>query len=254
MVAPPVVKPLTDLKIGGILRRTSLVFAQSFFPLAGIAGIAFLFGFVVPSQRDGYAPVDLGLPMTVANSIFLTCILLGQSAMCVVAFQHLRGQRIGLGEALNIGLRRSLPLVGIVLISLVILKLLLSLSVAVTVGIVLLPMWSMVMPICVIERLDPLRSFSRGQALTKGHRGKMLGLILLVIVAGMALLTTVPLLVRTILLLGPHALVGPVARLNGLTWMALWTVFFAVLLAVCYHELRADEGRIKPGQIVEVFE
>jgi hypothetical protein len=163
-----------------------------------------------------------------------------------------------LSESIKVGLHRSLPLVGIALLFLIILGILQSRSdsyvAGVIAGVVLLPIWLMAMPVCVIEGLGPLRSFGRSRALIRGHRGKMLVLVLLAIVAGTGLLTAMRFLVRAILSFSPPEIVGPVARINQLTWMALWTAFFAVLLAVSYHELRAAKGGNEADRLVEVFE
>lgn len=238
------VEPRIDLRIAGVLKRTRLVFARNFFELAAIAGMAVVPGFIVPS-RDGYAPVNLGLPTRAAAYIFVASMLLGQSTMCFVAFQRMRRRPIRLGEGLKVGLRRSLPLVGIALVILVILGI---------ASFILLPIWFMAMPVCVIEGLDPFRSFARSGALTKGHRGKMLALVLLAIAAGAGLLATMRFFSNVILSFGPPEIVGPVARIEGLTWTALWVAFLAVLLAVSYHELRAANGGNEPDRIVEVFE
>jgi hypothetical protein len=231
----------TDFRIGSVLRRTRFVFARNFFNLAGIAGIALVpSGFIVPA-RDGCAPVNLGLPTGAAISIYVASILFGHSIMCFVAFQRMRGRPTSLSGGLTVGLHRSLPPVGITLFILVILGILQSLSgsylAAAIAGVILLPIWLIALPVCVIEGLGPLRSFGRSRALTKGHRWKML--VLLTMVAGAGLLTTMRFLVRAILSFGPPEIVGPIARIDTLTWTALWTAFFAVLLAVSYHELRA---------------
>jgi hypothetical protein len=251
------VKQPTDFRIGRVLRRTRLVFGRNFFSLAGIAGIAVVPGFMAPAS-DGYAPINLGLPPRAAMSIYVASILLGQSIMCFLAFQRMRGRTIGLREGLKVGLHRSLPLFGITLFTLVILGILQSLSdpypVPVVAGVILLPVWWMAMPVCVIEGFGPLRSLGRIRVLTKGHRWKMLVLALVVIVAGAGFLTAMRFLVRAILSFGPTEIVGPFARISALTWLALWTAFFAVLLAVSYHELRADNGGNEPDRIVEVFE
>jgi hypothetical protein len=121
-------------------------------------------------------------------------------------------------------------------------------------GVILLLILLMAMPVCVIEGLGPLRSFGRSRALTKGHRRKMLLLVLLAIVAGAGLLTTMRSLVRTILSSAPPEIVGPVARIDAQTWTALWLAFFAVLLAASYHELRAAEEGNEADRLAEVFE
>ena len=250
--------PPADFRIGRVLRRSRLVFARNFFQLAGIAAIAVIPGLIVPAT-DGYAPINLGLPTWAPISLYAAGILLGQSIMCFLAFERMRGRPTSFREGLMVGLHRSLPLVGMSFLIFVILGILQSLSgsypTAVVAGILLLPVWWMAMPVCVIEGLGLLRSFGRSRALTKGHRWKMLGLVLLVIGAGLGLLVTMHFPVRAaILSFGAPAIVGPLARIDGMTWTALWAAFFAVLLAVSYHELRAGTGGNEPDRIVEVFE
>src|SRR5262249_17978543 len=157
------------------------------------------------------APINLGLPRGAAIFIYTTSLFLGQSIMCFLAFHRMRGRPIGLGEGLNVGLHRSLPLLGIILFIPVMVGMLQSLYSAVGVGVILLPVWFMAMPACMIEGLGPLRSLGRGRALTKGHRWKMLVLMLLVIAAGLGLLVTMRLVVRTILSFGPPEIIGPIA-------------------------------------------
>src|SRR5215831_8713324 len=96
--SPPVKQP--DFGIGSVLKRTGLAFARNFFELAGIAAIAVLPGLIAPA-RDGYAPINLGLPAWAGISIYVTSILLGQSIMCFLAFQRMRGRPISLNEGVK---------------------------------------------------------------------------------------------------------------------------------------------------------
>jgi len=251
------VKLPTGFRIGGVLRRTRLVFVRNFFGLAGIAGIAVAPGFIVPAQ-DGYAPVNLGLPAWAATCMYAASILFGQSIMCFVAFQRMCGRPISLSAGFKVGLRRSLPLVGTTLVIIVILGILQSSSDSylggLMAGIILLFICSTALPVCAIEGLGLLRSFGRSWELTNGHRWKMLALVLLAVLTGLGLVGTMRFLAREILSFAPSAIVGPVARINALIWTALWTAFFAVLLAVSYHELHTAKGSGEADRIVEVFE
>src|SRR5258708_17090641 len=51
-------------------------------------------------------------------------------------------------------------------------------------GLILYMMWSVATPACVVERLGPFRSMARSRALTKGHRWKIFGLLLLTLIPG----------------------------------------------------------------------
>lgn len=54
-------------------------------------------------------------------------------------------------------------------------------------GLILMCLWSLVVPACVLERLGPLSSLSRSARLTKGYRWPVFGLILLTVIAGLIL-------------------------------------------------------------------
>src|SRR5262249_4863143 len=157
---------------------------------------------------------------------YVTSILLGQSIMCFVAFQRMRGRPISLSEGLTAALHRSWLLVGIAFLILFTIGILQSRSesyvAGVFAGVIFLLIWVMALPVCVIEGLDPLRSFGRSWALSKGRRGKMLVLLLLAFAALLGSLGTMRSLVRAILSFGPSGLIGPIARIDQLTWTALW--------------------------------
>jgi len=246
-----------DFCIGSVLKLTGSVFARNFFDLAGIAAMAVVPGLIAPA-RDGYAPINLGLPAWAGISIYVTSNLLGQSIMCLVVFQRMRGRPISLSEGVKAALHRSWLLVGIAFLILFTIGILQSRSQSYVAGVfaggIFLPIWVMALPVCAIEGLGPLRSFGRSWALSKGHRGKMLVLLLLGFAALFGLLETMRFLVRAILSFAPSGLIGPIARIDQLTWTAVWTVFFAILLAVSYHELRVAKGSNQADRLVEVFE
>jgi hypothetical protein len=246
-----------DFRIGSVLKQTCSVFAGNFLQFAGIAGASVLPALTFPA-RDGYAPIDL-------TAIGLAGILLGQSIMLLAATQVLHGQPIRLGESLKGGLRRFLSLVGIgFLIFLILVLRVLSnvfsvpedaytdLVVGVAGGI-LLVMFSVAMPICVIEKLGPFRGLRRSVALTKGYRWKVLFLVVLGIVVGAGFMETMRFLVSILFASSPPEIAGLVAR-TAVIWIALWLGFFAVLLAAIYYELRAAKKGTEPDQIAAVFE
>jgi len=103
------------------------------------------------------------------------------------------------------------------------------------------------MPVCVVERLGPVKSVGRSGDLTKGHRWKIFGLwIVIAIVSG----------VMQGLLSGiAAALGGPlVARIAVLVWNALFGAFSAILAVVAYRDLRVAKEGVDTDQIAAVFD
>ena len=115
----------------------------------------------------------------------------------------------------------------------------------------LLMMWSMGMPACVVERLGPFRSLARSRALTKGRRWRILGLLLLTLIIG----RIVSAVLDAILGLGPAGSIGAAATQTiSLVWDAIWTAFFAIVIVVTYHDLRVAREGVDTEQIAAVFE
>jgi uncharacterized membrane protein len=125
-------------------------------------------------------------------------------------------------------------------------------------------MWLVATPACVVERLGPFRSLGRSRALTKGHRWKLLGLLLAVLIPAL-IVAGVTGAVMASLGIGVNLLIGMFfdltrsqstisAQIVRLVWTAVWTAFYAILVAVAYHDLRVAKEGVATDQIAAVFE
>jgi uncharacterized membrane protein len=102
------------------------------------------------------------------------------------------------------------------------------------------------MPVCIVERLGPVKSLGRSAELTKGNRWKIFGLWLLV---------TVVTLIGT-------ALIGAISYVTGLAvglvlklvWGALAGAFNAIMVVVTYHDLRVAKEGVDTDRIASVFD
>ena len=87
----------------------------------------------------------------------------------------------------------------------------------------------------------------RSSQLTKGHRWKVFGLILLV-----AVLVSV---VVGMINLGFELMAGPIlALISGLVLNGIWGAFYAISVVVTYHDLRAAKEGTSTEQIAAVFD
>ena len=115
--------------------------------------------------------------------------------------------------------------------------------------------WSMAIPACVVERAGPFRSLARSRALTKGHRWKILGLLLVTVLGGVIIGAIVGATSGAILaLIGAGGLRSALSTAIGLIWEAVWLASFAVLTVVTYHDLRVAKEGVSTDQIAAVFE
>jgi hypothetical protein len=205
--------------------------------------------------------LDAGLGL-VAPFLTVVLTMLSQAIVFYGAFQDMRRRPVSLTDGLRVGLGRVFPLIGLAVVAVAVLAALMGASFLlgapglVFVALLLvvpaaLLMWAMATPVCVVERLGPFRSLSRSRALTKGHRFRILGLLLLTLIFGWI----VGAILDAILALGPAGSFGAaVTQTINLIWNALWTAFFALVIVVAYHDLRVAKEGIDTEQIAAVFE
>jgi hypothetical protein len=230
-----------QFRIGSVINGAWNVFSANF-PLffgvglfVGLPHLLFLRG----TQASG-----AGWSVVIGIFAWLLLATIGQTVILYGAFRKLRGQPVDIGETLQRGLTRFLPLVGLAF--LYSLGIMLGLLLLVVPGIILMVMWAVVVPACVVEGLSPTASMSRSSKLTKGHRWKIFGVMLLLLVlnfiaSGMLALVLAP---------TGHA----VATIGDFVWTAIWTAFWNCLLVMIYHDLRVAKEGIDTEQIAAIFD
>jgi hypothetical protein len=280
-----------DFRIGHVLSRTAHVFSRNFltyFMVTAFAGLPpLLVRVLLPA-----APVTVANPFQNAGTggftLLLTIVLglLSQAVVFYGVFQNMRGRPVRLADCLKAGLRRFFPLVGLaicagvamlaylVLLGLALVALItnISSSLLATLAFLLLLVppvilfltWFVATPACVVERMGPLRSMGRSRALTKGHRWKIFGLFLVMLIPAMIVAGIITAVMAT-LGIGVNLQIGVFFSLSrtlnsvagqvvSLIWTAVWTAFYAILVAVAYHDLRVAKEGVDTEQITAVFE
>jgi hypothetical protein len=177
--------------------------------------------------------------------LLLLSILLGSFVygyQLWIAISDLEGRTPTLQEALQVGLKRCLPILGA--IALFGLGVGFGILLLIVPGIILGLMWAVTLP-AVVERGGVFASFGRSRTLTRGNRWRIFGLFLaLVIVAGVvqAILTGI---------VGAGATANGGGAAGGATIFAmvvislyswLMAVVFTVLLGALYVQLRELKG------------
>jgi hypothetical protein len=247
-----------EFRIGHVFSRAWSVFSGNILTFMLVTGVAGLPSLLMPRpspvpQVDPFQ--NLGITLFLA---FLLIVLgtLSQAIVLYGAFQVMRGKPIDLGESARIGLRRFFPIVGLA-ISMTLLLFLASLLFLVP-GVILYMMWFVATPVCVVEQLGPWRSMGRSRQLTKGHRWKIFGLTLLVILPALVVGAIVGAVMFAVTGGGFLALAAAMATTLGqvvnLIWNAVWTAFYAIVIVVTYHDLRVAREGVDTDQIAAVFE
>jgi hypothetical protein len=112
------------------------------------------------------------------------------------------------------------------------------------------------MPVCVVEQLGPFGSLGRSRQLTKGHRWKIVGLQMVVIIPALIIGGLVGAIIVGTggFLAMASALSSTLGQVVNLIWSAIWTAFYAIVIVVTYHDLRVAKEGVDTEQIAAGFE
>jgi uncharacterized membrane protein len=275
-----------EFRIGHVFSESWSVLMGNFVKLCVVTGIislpSVLLRLALPAGTlDPFGgatpinPVDINTSAIVGAAglsgiLFLLLMPLSEAIIFYVAVQHMRRKQVNLVEGLEVGLGRFFPLIGIALLVVLALAGVVVLSVMVMgafaatgspAGVVaavvavfatavpyfmLIIMWSVAGPACVIERLGPVRSLGRSRELTKGHRWKIFALTILAVLCGLPL---------GIALGAAGYFITPVLRATiSLIFNAVWLAFFWIMYAVAYRDLRVVYEGLDTDQAATVFE
>jgi hypothetical protein len=277
-----------DFRVGRVLTQSTTVFQRNFLALFIIGAIAYLpiqaaLTWITSLTQGGtiaagtIPPAQIGIFLFLFVLVAIFFSMLSQAVILHVAFQNMRNRPASMVEAFKVGLRRFFPLlllgicIGLAAMLLIVaLAALAGATVAVSgntigntaaaflagIGVVvfgiatlaiLYAMWFVAVAACVVDRRGPFSSLGRSAQLTKGHRWRVFGLILLLFVASSVVSIVIELLFRPL-----GSLI--VSFIASLAWSAIWGAFYAIVVAVSYHDLCVAKEGMDIEQIASVFD
>lgn len=231
----------TGLNIGGVISRT---FATLFKNPLVFFGLAFIIA--VPSTvLNMLVPESGPLPLLV-NILEMILGFIVQGAITYAVYQVMKGNAVGIGGAVKRGTAVLLPLV---LTSILItLGMGVGLALFVIPGLILMCMWLVAIPACVVERTGPIESLQRSAFLTKGFRWQVFALVILTFVLVLGLIGIVGYIVTAVT---GYFVVGALAAgIIGIVPQA----FAAVLYAIVYYDLRVIKEGASLDSIAGAFD
>ncbi|MFL6729234.1 MAG: YciC family protein [Sphingomicrobium sp.] len=104
-----------------------------------------------------------------------------QGALTRATISAAEGNRVSFGDSLSTSLRVLVPLIILAIVSAIGIGF--GLILLVVPGIILMLMWSVAVPVLVAERTGIFESLRRSGALTKGAKGRILGIFIVVLIA-----------------------------------------------------------------------
>jgi hypothetical protein len=232
-----------EFRVGSAISAAITVLSRNLLPFCIVTAIASL-PTVLAFSLVGYPSPPAWLFGRHALSIVLGA--LSQAILLYASLEDIRGRPVDLMASFGHAWRRFVPLIGTAFLTVLLGGL--ALLLLVVPALILLTMWYVAIPACVVEQTGPWMSLSRSAALTKGNRWKVFGMMTLVIlISGIG-----------------AALIGALAKAAGATvgllaaliliWNAPVSAFSAVLAVVTYHDLRVAKEGVNTDRIAAVFE
>jgi hypothetical protein len=232
-----------EFRIGRVFSRTLTLLSRNFPIYFAVAAFPALPGVLLDSGS-----ADTGTAAVLSLLGFLGIAVLnplGQAIILHTAFQDMGGYRVSLSQSVRAALGRWLPLIGLIICTGLAIGV--GFLLLIVPGFILMAMWYVAMPACVVERLGVSASMARSSALTKGYRWQIFGMAALIAVAsGM-----VAGVVKGVLGLTGS---GGIVMAGSLASSALAGAFGAIFIVVAYYDLRVAKEGIDIRQIAAVFE
>jgi len=229
-----------DVRLGSIISRSASMLwrhFRSFFVVGLIASWPMLLQASILTAEPGDEHALRYLLWTLLILVLLIVFMtIGQAIVTHAAFQDMRRGPVRLVESLNVALQRFWPLMGLALagfLTIVGLALLVP-------GLIFSTLWFVSLPACIVEQLGPWTSLDRSRELTRGHRWKVFGLLLLLVIGSF---------VSSVFGSWVTETSAVVAVVGALMWNGIWTAFTATTAIATYHDLRV----VKEGTDIEPF-
>jgi hypothetical protein len=235
-IAGTTFQPPIGLRVSRVLERAGSVLSRNFSLFAAASAIA-----AAPTNMASSMPGSQSGPAGAAMlGLWLLGTVLGVFRDAIIvhgAFSDLRGRPFDLMESFRVSLQRFLPLL--------LLELLVGLSVGlgllafIVPAVLMVVMWYLAFPACIIEGRGALSSMGRSAELTRGRRWKIFGLLAVVVLLAIGAFVANGVVAST-----SRAISGETGAFMATTLVSgIISAFTTICMTVVYHELRvAEEG------------
>ena len=239
--------------VGGVIGKSLSIFGRHFWPFIAVTAVGMMPYLILLLVDPDYVAAMNSPSRSAAQGGILNAFLplltsflqaITQAVIFGAAFADLSGQPVDIGVSVRRGLSRFFPLIGIQI--LVGFGEVIGLVLLVVPGLIVFTMWALADSVCVLEGLGPVKSVNRSAALTRGHRWKVFG-IMLILTLGVAL---------------GEMIILAVLPLAGLTAWAIVSYLFqvvsmplsALIGVTVYYDLRAAKEGLGIARISAVFD
>lgn len=233
--------------VGTVLSQAMSVFGANFVPFCALALIlmvpSLIYTMAFLSNLDPTAGVSFSALLAIVIQMILSQLI--AAAITYGSFQYMRGQPVGIGDALSRGLSLIVPMIGVAILAGLAIGI--GFILLVVPGIIIAVMLWVAIPAAVVERPGVVASLSRSAELTKGYRGSVFGILVIIVVAGLIAGLVIPYVLASI---------GGTTLYSIGSWVvnAVFGAFSATAAAVGYYCLRVAKEGVDIDQIAKVFD
>lgn len=245
--------PRSTFQVGGAVSKTFSAWISNLIPFTVLSALVyspFLIWMWLKFKGDFTAKdIQTWVYVSIFANLVLSQVVTGGITFGVV--QHMRGKRAGIGACITVGLSRLFP----VLVVGILVGVIVSLGFAFLIipGVIFWLMYSVAVPVAVIEKPGITASLSRSASLTRGSRMPIfLTFLVLGVIAGVAYYAL------EVIMMPKEG--GGLSAVRTYLWVTkLFQVLvtgtlFAVASAVIYNELRVSREGAAVEDIAKVFD
>lgn len=188
----------------------------------------------------------VGYILTVIGSALL------QATVTRVAVADLNGDRVSPLEQARKSTASILPLIGLSFVAT--LGVVFAMVFLIVPGLILAVLWSVALPVCVVERSGVFTSLSRSRNLTRGFRWPIFGLFAVYFLAYLAVSTTLGGVAGAAMLAGGSGAVVVGTVVASVVTSIAGSMLGLAGIAAIYYELRTAKEGVGADQLAAVFD
>jgi hypothetical protein len=238
----------SSFRIGDVFNRSFSVFSRHAITFIVITAVAYIPIYIFAFAQLGTTSANFSTSAAILGGLSLIALIIcsvvagGAVLYCVV--QDLRSTPFAVGDAVQVALRRLLPMIGVAIC--VGLLSVLGLILLVVPGLMVICMYYVATPVCIAENEGVFNSMSRSALLTKGHRWQIFGVLILIWIVSAVITGVIELLGS-----GLGAIPGFILTQ---VWQVVAGAFGGVVSGVLYYHLRVAKEGVDINQIASVFD
>ena len=225
----------------GICAVLSAIPYLVYLPLGGIKTLTYESGSIVTAERVEQGK-DLALYL-----IQLVMFAMFSGSLCYGTIKDLRGQSVDDSQVVRAGVTMLVPVLLVSIVAIVLVAI--GMFAFVIPGFVILVGLSVVVPVVVVENEGVWQSLKRSWELTEGFRWMIFGLLM--VAYFLMLTTTIPMWLIFGIDDWESSTIG---MIYGYATNVLFEAYYAVLIAVLYHDLRIAKDGVDANVAMTVTE